>query len=101
STDRAEKEKIRSLEEKGARVIILPSKEGRGELNFLMKEHGERKIDSIVLEGGSQLNYAALEKGIVDKVNIIRAQKISSGDTAKTPVGGHGKAHMNESINLK
>lgn len=100
-TDRAKKDKIRSLEEKGARVIILPSKEGRVDLNFLMKELGERKIDSILLEGGSQLNYAALEEGIVDKVNIFIAPKIIGGDTAKTPVGGHGKAHMNESINLK
>src|SRR5699024_12615854 len=75
-TDRAEKDKIRSLEEKGARVIILPSKEGRVDLNFLMKELGERKIDSILLEGGSQLNYAALEKGIVDKVNVFIDRKI-------------------------
>src|SRR5699024_7218058 len=42
-TDRAEKDKNRSIEEKRARVIILPSKEGRVDLNFLMKELGERK----------------------------------------------------------
>ena len=100
-TNRAAKEKINSLQEKGARVIVTPSKEGRVDLNFLMKELGQRNIDSILLEGGSELNYSALEEGIVDKVNAFIAPKIIGGNTAKPPVGGQGKAYMNEAINLE
>lgn len=100
-TEKADKAKLKALEEKGAEIIITPSKGGKVDLSLLMKELGERKIDSVLLEGGSELNYAALEEGIVDKVNAFIAPKIIGGNTAKTPVGGQGKAYMNEAINLK
>lgn len=100
-TNKVANEKIKGLQKKGARVIVTPSKKGRVDLNFLMKELGQRNIDSILLEGGSELNYSALEEGIVDKVNAFIAPKIIGGNTAKTPVGGQGKAYMNEAINLE
>lgn len=100
-SSKADKGKVKMLKEKGAEVIIVPSKNGGVDLTFLMKELGERKIDSILLEGGSQLNYSALEEGIVDKINAFIAPKIIGGNTAKTPVGGLGKAHMKDAINLE
>jgi diaminohydroxyphosphoribosylaminopyrimidine deaminase/5-amino-6-(5-phosphoribosylamino)uracil reductase len=100
-TEKANKEKLRLLEEKSAEIIVTPSKNERIDLSLLMKELGERKIDSILLEGGSELNYAALEEGIVDKINAFIAPKIVGGITAKTPVGGQGKAYMEDAINLK
>lgn len=99
-TEKANKEKIRILKEKGAEVIITPCKKERVDLTFLMKELAARKIDSILLEGGSQLNYSALEEGIVDKVNVFIAPKIIGGNTAKTPVGGLGIAHIKDAIAL-
>lgn len=99
-TEMVGSDKIRALEDKGAEVIITPIKEGKVNLSFLMKALGERKIDSVLLEGGSELNYAALKEGIVDKVNVFIAPKIVGGNTARTPVGGEGIAHMKESINL-
>jgi diaminohydroxyphosphoribosylaminopyrimidine deaminase / 5-amino-6-(5-phosphoribosylamino)uracil reductase len=100
-TEKADKAKLGALEEKGAEIIQTPSKNGKVDLSLLMKELGERKIDSILLEGGSDLNYSALEEGVVDKVNAFIAPKIIGGNTAKTPVGGQGKASMQEAINLK
>ncbi len=100
-TNKADKEKIRLLKEKGAEVIVTPSKKDRVDLTFLMKELGERKLDSILLEGGSQLNYSALEEGLVDKVNVFIATKIIGGNTAKTPVGGLGIAHLKDAIRLE
>lgn len=100
-TEKAVKDKIKQLEEKGAEVIVTPLKEGRVDLQFLMKELGERKIDSVLLEGGSELNFAALEEGIVDKVNAFIAPKIIGGNTAKTPVGGKGRALMKDAIVLQ
>lgn len=100
-TEKADKEKIKMLEKKGAEVIVTPSKKGRVDLSLLMKKLGERKIDSILLEGGSELNYAALEESIVDKVHSFIAPKIIGGNTAKTPVGGQGKAYMEDAINLE
>ncbi|WP_368652988.1 bifunctional diaminohydroxyphosphoribosylaminopyrimidine deaminase/5-amino-6-(5-phosphoribosylamino)uracil reductase RibD [Ornithinibacillus sp. 4-3] len=99
-TEKADMKKIKMLEKKCAEVIVIPSKNARVDLTLLMKKLGERKIDSILLEGGSELNYAALEQGIVDKVNAFIAPKIIGGNTAKTPVDGQGRAHMEEAINL-
>lgn len=100
-TEIADKEKLKRLEDKGAEVIISPEKKNRVDLQFLMKELGKRKIDSVLLEGGSALNYAALEEGIVDKVNAFIAPKIIGGSTSKTPVGGAGREYMKEAITLE
>lgn len=100
-TEKAEKEKLELLEQKGAEIIVTPSKNERVDLFLLMKALGQRKIDSVLLEGGSELNYSALEEGIVDKVNAFIAPKIIGGNTAKTPVGGQGKAFMEQAITLE
>ncbi|SKA74027.1 diaminohydroxyphosphoribosylaminopyrimidine deaminase [Clostridium sp. USBA 49] len=99
-TEKAENDKIEALKEKGAEIIITPSKNEKVDLVFLMKKLGERKIDSILLEGGSELNYSALESGIVDKINAFIAPKIIGGMKAKTPVGGKGRAFINEAISI-
>lgn len=101
ATEKADKEKLKALEEKGAEIIVTPLKKNRVDLSYLMKSLGVRKIDSILLEGGSSLNYAALEAGIVDKVNIFIAPKIIGGEGAKTPVGGEGIALMKDAIKLR
>ena len=82
-------------------VLIINEKNGRVDLNDLMRRLGELNIDSILLEGGSTLNYSALEEGIVDKVMIYMAPKIIGGETAKTPVGGRGIDKLNNAFKLK
>jgi diaminohydroxyphosphoribosylaminopyrimidine deaminase/5-amino-6-(5-phosphoribosylamino)uracil reductase len=101
ATEKASKDRIKAIEEKGAEIIIAPLKNNGVDLSFLMRILGEKKIDSILLEGGSKINYAALEAGIVDKVNAFIAPKIIGGDNAKTPVGGKGISLMKNAINLK
>jgi len=96
TTEKADPAKIRALEQKGAGVIVTPLKENGVDLAYLMKVLGERKIDSILLEGGSTLNDAALNQGIVDKIHVFIAPKIIGGDTAKTAVGGCGKPYMHQ-----
>lgn len=101
ATKKASQEKIQILKDKGAEVLIVEDMDGRVNLQALMKRLGEMGIDSILLEGGSTLNYSAIEQGIVDKVQAYIAPKIIGGESAKTPIGGEGKALMSESINLK
>ncbi|MCM8711644.1 bifunctional diaminohydroxyphosphoribosylaminopyrimidine deaminase/5-amino-6-(5-phosphoribosylamino)uracil reductase RibD [Clostridium sp. SYSU_GA19001] len=101
STELADKKKLKNLEEKGAEIIITPLKDDKVDLRYLMKALGERKIDSVLLEGGSELNYSAIDAGIVDKVNVFIAPKIICGREAKTPVGGIGRTLMKEAALLK
>ncbi len=101
TTEKANQDKIRELKEKGAEIIVTPLKNNSVDLTYLMKILGEMKIDGVLLEGGSRLNYSALEEGIVDKVNAFIAPKIIGGETSKTPVGGIGKEFMKDAITLK
>lgn len=100
-SEKADKEKIKLLKNKGAEIIITPLNNGRVDLKILMKKLGERKIDSILLEGGGTLNYSALEEGIIDKVFSFIAPKLIGGSEAKTPIEGKGKAYIKEAILLQ
>lgn len=83
-----ENEKKSALEKSGCEVLCLPGKTGV-DLKKLTETLGERSLDSILIEGGSEIHYSALEAGIVQHVYAFTAPKIFGGK-AKTPVGGEG-----------
>ncbi|MCX7615059.1 MAG: bifunctional diaminohydroxyphosphoribosylaminopyrimidine deaminase/5-amino-6-(5-phosphoribosylamino)uracil reductase RibD [Clostridiales bacterium] len=83
-------EKTKALEERGIQMINVSTKNGQIDLQELMVILGERKIDSILLEGGATLNASALESGIVNKVQAYIAPKIFGGIHAKSAIGGAG-----------
>lgn len=93
-------EKRELLEAAGCRVWELPMWDGHVDLRALMKRLGEEKIDSVLLEGGGTLNWAALEAGIVHKVQAYIAPKLFGG-AAKTPVAGLGTALPEQAFLLK
>lgn len=92
----ADPEKRIALTEAGAEVIPLPRQGESLDLDMLMDELGERRIDGILLEGGGTLNESALKAGIVQKVYCFMAPKIFGGSEAKSPVEGQGKARADE-----
>ena len=55
-------------EDAGCEILVLPEKDGHTDLQVLMKRLGGMDIDSILLEGGSALNWSALDQGIVHKL---------------------------------
>lgn len=89
--------------DKGCELIEVPSasRERGVDLKALMAKLGERGIDSILLEGGSTLNFSALKSGIVNRVQAYAAPKIFGGSGAKSPVGGMGFAEVADCIRLK
>lgn len=101
ATELAEKEKLKTLRDMGAEVIITPIKDNKVDLTYLMRRLGSMGIDSVLLEGGADLNYSALNEGIVDKVISFISPKIVGGDGAKSPVGGIGKRYIGEAIKLQ
>ena len=101
TTEQAPKGKRKDLEDKGAEILLCPLVNNRVDLSYLIRELGEVGIDSILIEGGSELNYSALEAGIVDKVITFIAPKLVGGRNAKTPIGGLGKDLMKDAIQLE
>lgn len=101
TTDKADKGKIRLLEERCIEVLIVESRNKRVDITKLMDKLGEKKIDSILLEGGSEINFSCLEEGIVDKVRIYIAPKILGGHNAKGAVGGKGVSEIIEAFDIE
>ncbi len=99
-TKNAPSEFIHTVRERGKEIIVCPEKENKVDLKFLMKVLNEKGIDSILLEGGSTLNFTAIKEGIVDKVISFISPKIVGGKDALTPVGGSGIKNLKNAITL-
>ena len=85
----------------GCKIITVPETEDRHvDLIQLMDALGGEKIDSILLEGGSRLNWSALDSGIVNKVQVYIAPKIFGGAGAPSPVGGQGVPSPDKAFRL-
>ena len=91
-------EQKEALEKEGTEVLVVNEKEGRIDLNDLMSKLYEKEIDGILLEGGSTLNYAALQAGIVNEINVYVAPKFFGGTGYFTPVGGEGVEMATEAL---
>ena len=92
--------------DKGCTILTFRGKNGRPDLRQLMKTLSSLNIDSVLIEGGGELNWSALEAGIVDKVQTYIAPKIFGGVGAKSPVAGLGAdkpddAFMLETVAIK
>lgn len=84
------------LEQLGIQVVAIPDEAGRVDLKRLMRFLGKQGLDSILLEGGGELNESALQAGIVQEAKVFVAPKIFGGGEAKTPVTGRGVALSGE-----
>ena len=101
TTELAPLENRLALEAKGATVLTLPSKDGHVDLKALIVKLGEMHIDSVLVEGGSELIFSLFNEQLVDRVFSFIAPKIIGGRNAKTPVAGEGIAMMRDAIQLE
>ena len=99
TTEDAPSEKIKTLEALGAQVIVVPSR-NQVDLCLLMQELAKREITSVLIEGGSRINTAALESGIVDKVLFFYAPRLIGGSKAPLLFGGKGVSSVKDAIEL-
>ncbi|MBS4032140.1 MAG: bifunctional diaminohydroxyphosphoribosylaminopyrimidine deaminase/5-amino-6-(5-phosphoribosylamino)uracil reductase RibD [Clostridiales bacterium] len=90
-TEAASPDQVESLRNAGADVVILTADaDGRVPLEEMMLELGRREITSVLVEGGSTLNFSLLAGELVDKVYFFIAPLIFGGVNAPSPVGGGG-----------
>ena len=93
-------EKKEQLEKLGAEVLPLPGADGRADLKALVAELGRRGVDSLLIEGGSQVHYSALKAGIVNHIYSYVAPKIFGGEKALGPVSGAGAQQVADAFQL-
>lgn len=92
-------EKINELTRCGVNIIKTSGE--RVNLKELMAKLGELGIDSVLLEGGSELNASMLKENLVNKLEVYIAPKIIGGLGAKNVVGGIGVANMDNAYLFK
>lgn len=78
TTQSPESPKARALRKAGAEVMRTRARNRRGHvcLDSVLAELGRREMLNVLLEAGAELNGAALEMGIVDKMILFYAPRI-------------------------
>lgn len=84
----------------GVEIIVTSALNKRVNLPELLQKLGEMQIDSLLIEGGSDLNFSALQAGCVNRVHCYIAPKLIGGKTAKTPIGGEGIGVLVNAVQL-
>jgi len=76
TTQRADSPKARALVRAGVEVFQVRPRGGHVDLHAVIHELGRREMLNVLLEAGAELNGAALQAGIVDKMILFYAPKI-------------------------
>jgi 2,5-diamino-6-(ribosylamino)-4(3H)-pyrimidinone 5'-phosphate reductase len=97
-TETANSVNVRKLKEK-AEVVICGK--NSVDLDALMIELSSKGVKTVMLEGGSTLNYSMLIGDLVSEVRVCIAPMIAGGKEAKTLADGRGVDNMKDSIKLK
>lgn len=101
SGEKVYEKKLKSLESLGCKIIKTKiNDKGQILLKDLVEQLSKMNISSILIEGGSEVNFSALKEGIIDKVIIFIAPKIVGGRTAPTLVGGEGVSSVKEAFRV-
>lgn len=86
--------------DKGIEIIVLSKKDDHVNLNELMSKLGEKNIDSVLIEGGANINFSALNSGIINKIYTFIAPKIFGGNKSKGAVTGVGFSDVDNKIKI-
>lgn len=96
----APQERIKTLEMGETTEVIICGDE-QVDLECLMEKLGEKGVKTLMLEGGSTLNYSMFHAGLVSEVMVCIAPIIAGGVQAKTLVDGEGVDYMKDAFPLK
>jgi len=82
--------RLRILESRGIRVVVLPLRRRRGALKRILRELGALGISQLLVEGGATLAGSFLDEGQVHEIAAYIACRLAGGRTARGAVDGEG-----------
>ncbi len=85
----------------GLEIIVTESESGSVDLGLAMEKLAEHGINSILLEGGSQLNGSMLDQGLIDRVAGFVAPILVGGQEALSPIAGFGVECVGDALKLR
>ncbi len=93
--------KVEQLRKRGVDIqTIAYDESGKLDLREVFANLGKRKILSVLLEGGAEINGSAFRHRLVDKVLVFIAPLIIGGRDARSPVEGTGIEALRDAIKL-
>jgi diaminohydroxyphosphoribosylaminopyrimidine deaminase/5-amino-6-(5-phosphoribosylamino)uracil reductase len=101
TTSRAFRARRRPFERAGVEVLSLSAKNGRVSLPALMTMLGKRGITSVLIEGGSTVNAAALREKLVNHVLLYLAPTLMGGQDAKAVIGDRSPKRLAQALPLR
>ena len=85
----------------GVEILSLSKKNGRVSLAALMTMLGKRGITSVLIEGGSTVNAAALHEKLVNHVVLYLAPILMGGQDAKAVIGDRSPERLAQALTLR
>ncbi len=98
-TNSNDAEKIESLQKQG--VTVVKSADGSRDLSDVLESLRKMEIQSVLVEGGTEIAGAFVDAGLVDKVSLIVAPFIVGGHRAPNAIGGAGAETLNDVFRLR
>ncbi|MCC7499011.1 MAG: bifunctional diaminohydroxyphosphoribosylaminopyrimidine deaminase/5-amino-6-(5-phosphoribosylamino)uracil reductase RibD [Bryobacterales bacterium] len=98
TTSAASQERRRALEMRGVKVATCDGASGRTDFPSVIRLLAEQRYQSLMIEAGSKINWAALDSGVVDKIFFYYAPKILGGLQSLPVAGGTGKRRRADAI---
>lgn len=95
-TNSNEEEKVETLFRLGVQVPRVDSRD----LKAVLEELRKREIQSVLVEGGTEVAGAFVDAGLVDKVTFIVAPIVLGGRQAPNAIGGHGPDSLADALRL-
>ncbi|MDC1141526.1 bifunctional diaminohydroxyphosphoribosylaminopyrimidine deaminase/5-amino-6-(5-phosphoribosylamino)uracil reductase RibD [Planctomycetota bacterium] len=101
ASENADEEKAKKLEAAGVYVIMLPEHDGHLLWPQILMDLGNRRVSSVIIEGGGGIFASAFMQRAIDRVKIYMAPKIFGGADATTPVEGAGVPNVERAITFE
>ena len=89
------------LKAKNIEVLKVKTLKSGFDLKQLMKLLAQKDLNSILIEGGGEINSSAFAAGIVDRVFAFISPILVGGQQAPSPIGGKGVNKITKAMRLK
>jgi diaminohydroxyphosphoribosylaminopyrimidine deaminase/5-amino-6-(5-phosphoribosylamino)uracil reductase len=93
-------DRLQKLQDTGVTLLKMQLKEGRIDLEGLLRYLAQKEFTNILVEGGGEVAASLFRQKLVDRVQVFIAPKIIGGREAVSPVGGEGIEKMAEALLL-
>ena len=96
-----DKDAVSRAKELSKKADVFYSSKESVDLAEFMEYLYSKGIETLMLEGGSTLNFSMIKENLIDEVKICRAPMIVGGKDSKTFFDGEGFDYMKEAVQLK